>query len=230
MKNILDSLLYLLYPELCLVCGNSLIEGETVICGHCENSLPRTRFHDDSDNLVSQLFWGRVNLKAATSFLFFRRKGIVQQLMHQFKYKGEREVGRYLGKIFAQELADSANYSDVDCIVPVPLHPDKQRKRGYNQSEDIARGMAEVFQIPCKSNLIQRAVYTSSQTKKSRFNRWENVSSVFVVPEPESVHYENILIVDDVVTTGATLEACAQKLLESTNSQVSIATLAVAYN
>lgn len=230
MKKILDSLLYLLYPELCLVCGNSLVEGETVICGYCENSLPRTRFHNDSDNLVSQLFWGRVNLKAATSFLFFRRKGIVQQLMHQFKYKGEREVGRYLGKIFAQELADSHNYSDLDCIVPVPLHPDKLRKRGYNQSEEIARGMAEVLQIPCKSKLIQRAVYTSSQTKKSRFNRWENVSSVFVVPEPDSVNYKNILIVDDVVTTGATLEACAQKLLESTNSKVSIATLAVAYN
>ncbi len=201
-----------------------------MICGYCENNLPRTRFHDDSDNLVSQLFWGRVNLKAATSFLFFRRKGVVQQLMHQFKYKGEREVGRYLGKIFAQELVVSENYSDVDCIVPVPLHPDKQKKRGYNQSEEIARGMSEVFQIPCKNNLIQRAVYTSSQTKKSRFNRWENVSSVFVVPEPEAINYKNILIVDDVVTTGATLEACAQKLLQSTNSQVSIATLAVAYN
>jgi len=230
MKNIIDSLLYLLYPQLCLTCGNSLVEGETVICGHCENSLPRTRFHDDSDNLVSQLFWGRVDLLAATSFLFFRRKGIVQQLMHQFKYKGEKEVGQYLGKLFAQELLDTKSFAETDCIVPVPLHPDKQKKRGYNQSEEIAKGMSAAMNVPLKTDLIERAVFTSSQTKKSRFNRWENVSSVFVIPNPEKVDFKNILIVDDVVTTGATLEACAQKFIEDTQSKVSIATLAVAYN
>ena len=228
--KIIDSLLYLLYPELCMGCGNSLVEGEKVLCAYCEGKLPRTRFHDDDKNMIQQLFWGRAIISKATSFLFFRRKGLVQQLMHQFKYKNEREVGAYLGKLFAQELTSSEAFSSIDCIVPVPLHPDKEKKRGYNQSEVIGAGMAEVFGVPMYTSVLRRKIFTKSQTKKARYERWENVSSVFEVSEKETISNKHILLIDDVVTTGATLEACAQKLIEEAQTEVSIATLAVAYN
>lgn len=230
MNSLLNSFLYLFYPEFCLSCGAGLVSGEKVICTQCELNLPRTRFHDDHNNLVSQLFWGRIELHAATSFLFFRRKGIVQKLMHQFKYKGEKEIGFYLGKLFGQELQRSKYFNDVDCIVPIPLHPDKQKKRGYNQSEVIGQGMSQALSIPVNEEILTRTIYTDTQTKKSRFERWSNVSKVFSVDQSSGCNYNHILLVDDVVTTGATMEACAQALKQALDIKVSIATLAVAYN
>lgn len=230
MKWLVESVLNLLYPELCLSCGNSLVEGEEAICLHCENSLPRTRFHDDKDNLVNQLFWGRARVTSATSFMFFRRKGIVQHLMHEFKYKGEKEIGAYLGKLFAQELVNQDVFSDVDVIIPIPLHHEKEKKRGYNQAAIIGYGMSGEMHVPVRTDLLIRVEKTSTQTRKGRYDRWENVSSVFAIRHPEEFPYKHVLLVDDVITTGATLEACAQRILTGTEANVSIATLAVAYN
>ncbi len=229
MKLLTDSILNLFYPELCLACGNSLVSGEEAICLHCENTLPRTRFHDDRNNIVSQLFWGRVEIYTATSFLFFRRKGIVQQLMHQFKYKGEQNIGAYLAKLFGQELSQVSHYSTIDCILPIPLHPNKEKKRGYNQAAIIARGLADELGAPARTDLLLRADETSTQTKKSRYDRWENVSSAFKINPDKSFPYQHVLLVDDVITTGATIEACAQRILHDTKSKVSVATLALAY-
>lgn len=229
MKLLAESILNLLYPELCLVCGNSLVSGEKAICLHCENTLPRTRFHDDKNNIVSQLFWGRAEIHTATSFLFFRRKGIVQQLMHQFKYKGEKEVGSYLAKLFGQELSQVSHYSGIDCILPIPLHPNKEKKRGYNQAAIIARGLADEMRVPARTDLLLRADETSTQTKKSRYDRWENVSSAFKINPEKSFPFQHVLLVDDVITTGATIEACAQRILQDTDAKVSVATLALAY-
>ncbi|MCF8230578.1 MAG: ComF family protein [Bacteroidales bacterium] len=228
MKKILESLLYLLYPEICLNCGNSLVEGEEVLCISCEVNLPRTRFHSDPDNVVSQIFWGRADIKAATAFLYFRKGGSVQNLVHQLKYKGEREIGEYLGRLFGIELEKAPFFSSADMLIPVPLHPGKEKKRGYNQSYMIARGMGEVMEIPVNTENLLRKKFSETQTKKTRYSRWENVKEIFEVAEKKSLANKKVILVDDVVTTGATLEACAKVLTEDAKSRVGIATLAIA--
>lgn len=228
MNNILNSLLYLFYPEVCLGCGNSLVSGEKILCTRCEVSLPRTRFHSDTENEVSRIFWGRVELQMATSFLYFRKGGTVQNLMHQFKYKGEREIGSHLGKLFATELENVPFYSSADLIIPVPLHPDKEKKRGYNQSHVIAGGMGEILKIPVAADLLIRKTFSETQTKKARYSRWENVKAIFDLEEPDKLIGKKVILVDDVVTTGATLEACANILIEKGQAKVGVATLAMA--
>ena len=228
MKKILESLLYLLYPEICLNCGNSLVNGEEVLCTSCEVNLPRTRFHSDPENVVNQIFWGRVDIEAATAFLYFKKGGSVQNLMHQLKYKGEREIGEYLGRLFGIELETTPFYSAADLLIPVPLHPGKEKKRGYNQSHMIARGMSDILKIPVNTRDLVRRKFTETQTKKGRYSRWENVKEIFEVAEKENLANKKIILVDDVVTTGATLEACAKVLKEDAKSHVGIATLAIA--
>lgn len=228
MKNILDSLLYLFYPEVCLGCGNSLVSGEKVICTHCEVNLPRTRFHSDPANEVARIFWGRVKVEAATSFLYFRKGGAVQHLMHQFKYKGEREIGTCLGKMFASELESEGFYSSADFIIPVPLHPDKEKKRGFNQSRVFASGLSEILSIPLETEALVRRKFSETQTKKARYKRWENVKEIFELKHKDKINGKSVILVDDVVTTGATLEACASLLIEKGNAKAGIATLAIA--
>lgn len=228
MKNILDSILYLFYPEICLGCGNSLVSGEKVLCTHCEVNLPRTRFHSDPENEVNRIFWGRVKLEAATSFLYFRKGGMVQNLMHQFKYQGEREIGTHLGKLFAMELGKITFFDAADMIIPVPLHPGKEKKRGYNQSFMIAKGLGEVMDVPVKENYLIRNRFSETQTKKARYNRWENVKEIFTLNHADEVSDSRVILVDDVVTTGATIEACASKLINEGKARVGVATLAIA--
>jgi len=228
MKNILNSILYLFYPEICLGCGNSLVSSEKILCTHCEVNLPRTRFHSDPDNEVSRIFWGRVKIEAATSFLYFRKGGMVQNLMHQFKYRGEREIGRHLGRLFALELEEVAYFSSADMIIPVPLHHNKEKKRGYNQSFMIAEGMGEIMAIPVKNDYLVRKKFSETQTKKARYNRWENVKEIFTLNHADEVKNSKVILVDDVITTGATIEACASLLINEGNAGVSIAALAIA--
>lgn len=227
-KQIFESLLYLIYPDVCMNCGNSLVTGEEVLCTHCEIKLPRTRFHSDNKNLVNQIFWGRVNVDAATAFLYFRKGGSVQRLMHQLKYQGEREVGEFLGRLFGIELQKALFFSSADLLIPVPLHPAKQKKRGYNQSEVIARGMAQTMNARVDTTSLIRRKFSETQTRKARYSRWENVKSIFALTENHQVANKNVILVDDVLTTGATMESCARILTEQGHASVGIGALAIA--
>lgn len=224
----LDDIVNLFFPNVCLACGETLNRQERIICLSCQLKLPETGFHLHEENPVSRVFWGRVNLNAATSFLFFNKGGNVQKLIHSLKYRNRKEVGIYLGELFGRSLIQSPLYEHIDFVVPVPLHPKKYRKRGFNQSEMIASGIAKSMKTNTDFSNLQRIVNTDSQTRKSRYNRWENVKGVFAIKAPEHFEEKHILLVDDVLTTGATLEACASTLLEINNTKVSVATIAYA--
>ena len=216
----------LLFPKTCQVCGCQLTKQEEVICLMCGAKLPRTGFSKHENNPVAEVFWGRANLKSATSFLFFNKGGSVQHLIHLLKYKNKKETGVYLGNLFGYELKESPLFNNIDIIIPIPLHPRKERKRGYNQSFCIASGMSASMNKPVEKGNLVRVVHTSSQTKKSRYDRWINVKDIFTVKNPEAIRGKHILLVDDVLTTGATLEASATVLLEIEDVKVSVATLA----
>lgn len=226
--NLLDDFISLLFPKTCYACGNNLFKNEKVICTSCLLHLPKTNFHKIDENPVSKVFWGRVNLIAATSMYFYRKGGKVQHLIHQLKYKGHKEIGIYLGQIYGSQLMDIESYKDIDLIIPIPLHQSKLKKRGFNQAECFAKGLAESMQKKMDTKSLIRQVATSTQTKKTRYKRWENVSEIFSLKIPENINDKNILVVDDVITTGATMEACIQTIQTAKNVKVSAASIAFA--
>jgi ComF family protein len=189
------------------------------------HELPATNFHKEHDNPVAQSFWGRAAVEYATAAYFFRKGNRVQKLVHQVKYKGQKEMGTVLGREMGKSLRDSS-FIEVDLIAPVPLHPQKYRKRGYNQSEWIARGIAEMLEKPMDVQTLVRRIFTTTQTRKKRYDRWENVDSGFGLTNPDSFTGRHILLIDDVITTGATLEACIHAVLSAPGTKVSVATLA----
>ncbi len=217
----------LLYPDICRACGNSMVKGEEVICLSCIMHLPRTNFHLDPINPVIKHFWGKVPVEAATAYYYFNKGEKVQQLIHALKYKGKPEVGHKIGRMLGIDLQASALYKNVETIVPVPLHINKIRIRGYNQSEQIAIGLADAYKTTC-SNLLQRRRHTETQTRKHRFERFENVNRVFEVINADLLINKHILLVDDVITTGSTLVSCAEELLKVKGVRVSIAAMAYA--
>ncbi|NCP85526.1 MAG: ComF family protein [Bacteroidetes bacterium] len=227
-KDYWSAFLYVLFPDACLACGGVIEQGEKTICSICRVSFPRTNFHLDKENILAQKFWGRTKVEHAIAYLFFKKEGNVQSMLHYLKYKDASEVGTLIGNWYGQELLENDFYKNFDVIIPVPLHPKKLRKRGYNQSACFGEGLSEIWKIPQLENGLQKVTNTISQTKKSRQERYENMKAGFVVPNSEEIKDKNILIVDDVVTTGATLEACINLLLESGAKTVSIAAIAVA--
>jgi ComF family protein len=218
--------LHLFFPRICPACGEALLRFEKVICFSCKSSLPQTGYHHQSDNPIAQLFWGRVPVHTAAAFYFFRKSGHVQQLLHQLKYGNRPEIGEEIGSMYGAELAVSASFSSTEIIVPVPLHPQKMRIRGYNQSAEFARGLSRTMNKPALEEALVRNAHSESQTRKARFARWENVNEVFSVRQPELIAGRNILLVDDVITTGATIEACAARLFRAGAGRVSIASIA----
>jgi len=224
----MNDLLGLVFPNLCAACGQPLVRHEKVICMRCGYKLPRTNFHHFENNPVARIFWGRVNLYAATAFLYFNKGGKVQHLIHELKYKGNKEVGEQLANLWGNDLKKKGLFTDVEVVIPVPLHPKKQRIRGYNQSEQITRGLAESMAVYHSVGNLVRNTFTESQTKKSRYSRWQNVSGKFGVLYPEKLEGKHVLLADDVITTGATLEACAQELAKIKHIKISVATLAYA--
>ncbi len=224
----LKDFLGLFFPSRCYGCGDALVGDEEVICLHCYECLPRTNFHLYADNPIAEIFWGRVNLHAATSFLFFNKGGNVQKIMHQLKYNSKLDAGEVMGRLLGNELLNSELYHDVDIIIPVPLHIKKLMSRGFNQSEVIGMGIANAMKVDISTKNLVRTEYTGTQTKKSRYSRWENVRNKFAVVDSEELQGKHLLLVDDVLTTGATIEACAEKLLNVKDVKVSVATLAYA--
>ncbi|SHE44747.1 comF family protein [Bacteroides faecichinchillae] len=227
-KDWLGSFLSLLFPRCCLVCGRPLAKGEECICTMCNINLPRTNYHLQEDNPVEQLFWGKVPLERATSFFFYRKGSDFRQILHQLKYGGRKELGATMGRYMASELLPSGFFKGIDVIIPVPLHKKKQQLRGYNQSEWIVRGIAAVTGISVNTESIIRRKNTETQTRKSTFERWENVDGIFELHSSEHLPGKHVLIVDDVLTTGATTVACASALMEVQGIRISILTLAVA--
>lgn len=218
--------LALIFPKVCYACGKSLFKKEDCICTYCHYHLPKTNFHLDPDNPVQKLFWGRANIQAASAMYLFNKGGKVQRLIHQLKYRGKQEIGISLGRYYGKELKKAPLFSSADIVVPVPLHLKKLRKRGYNQSELFARGLSESLEVENESSLLIREHVSDTQTKKSRFDRWKNVEEIFKVTDPGKAAGKHILLADDVVTTGATLEACANKLLEIPGTKVSVVAIA----
>jgi len=199
----------LIYPRLCAACNQALLKEEYCICTSCQFKLPKTNFHLDKDNEVAKVFWGRIPVEMAAAYLKFSKKSKVQHLLHELKYKGNKEVGQFIGKLYGFELKEAPLFSGIDFIIPVLLHPKKLKKRGYNQSEWIAKGLSESMNIPLITEILYRNIDSQTQTKKTRYNRWENVGDIFSIKDTELVAGKNILLVDDVITTGATIEACS---------------------
>lgn len=226
----LNDFISLIYPKICASCGNNLFKNEDCICTFCRFHLPKTNFHLSEENPVEKLFWGRVDIVSASAYFSFGKGGKVQHLIHQLKYKGQKEIGSTLGKLYGYDLKQSIKLKSIDSIIPVPLHDNKKKKRGYNQSELFAEGLSLSMHVPVDLKTLVRANESATQTKKSRFSRWQNVESIFHLTDPKNIINKHILLVDDVVTTGSTLEACAQALQKSEGVKVSIATIAFANN
>jgi len=217
----------LIFPPLCSSCNNVLLKNEPIICTSCHVQLPKTNYHLDKENPISKIFWGRIQIEMAASFYFFKKKSNVQNLLHQLKYNNNTTACFYVGKLYGLELKESIHFKNINYILPVPLHKNKLKQRGYNQSEWIANGIAEILQIPVLNNVLYRTTDTATQTKKKRYKRWENVAETFKVDNVNLISGKNILLVDDVITTGATLESCA-KMLTPHHCKVYIATISCA--
>ncbi len=226
----LDDAICLFYPRLCLACGKRHLPPRQVLCITCEFRLPRTDFHLFKENDFTKKLWGRVDIYTATSLFYFLKKGKTQNLIHNLKYKGKKEVGIILGKMLGRTLLKSELYQNIDLIIPIPLHIKKEIRRGFNQSDVFAQGLSEAMEIPWSKDVLERKFFTETQTQKSRIERFQNVIKAFHIKQPEKIKNKHILLVDDVLTTGATLEAGAIKILEVENTKVSMATIAFAKN
>lgn len=223
-----DALLSLFFPRCCTVCGRALAKGEELLCTHCNINLPRTGLHKYKDNAVEQLFWGKIPLQRATSYLYYRKGSDFRSILYQLKYRGQKEIGEVMGRYMATELLACSFFVGCDVIIPVPLHKKKQRLRGYNQSEWIARGVSAVTGIPIDVTSVARTKNTETQTRKTTFERWANVDQIFTLQHPEWFAYKHVLIIDDVLTTGATTVACASVFEGVEGIRISVLTLAVA--
>lgn len=224
------SLRNLFYPNQCVACGRELVAGESQLCIYCEADIPRTDYHLLPENYATQLFAGRFVFQNACAWFYFRGgKDRYRRMIHQMKYSSRRDIARLLGARFGAELRQSRLYDSVDILVPIPLHWTRRITRGYNQSEEICRGMSQSMGIPYDFGALKRRRITPQQARRSRAERWKNVSGAFRVSNIEALHQKHILLVDDVLTTGSTIEACAVEITNSVpNVRLSIATLAVA--
>lgn len=228
--TIKDSLLQLLYPHVCAGCGSDALTSQSQLCVQCIHKLPFTGFEKYAANPIEKILYGRVRITNATAQMYFTKEGLTQRLMHQFKYKGNKDLGRQLGVIIGAQLMESGRFSNINALVPLPLFDKKEHKRGYNQSRVLCEGIAEVTGHEIIDNAVIRHTATETQTKKSRVERWKNIEGRFRLINPGKISNKHVLLIDDVITTGATIEACAHTLLEADNVRLSVATLCFASN
>ncbi len=228
LKNIFSSTLHLFYPHLCTGCGSDLLKEQNLLCIKCMHNLPHTNFAVFANNQIEKDFWGRIPLTAAYSQFYFSKEFLIQHLIHQLKYKGDTKIGFYLGEMMGKTLLNSNRFSTIDALIPLPLFSHKEKKRGYNQATVICNGISAVMNIPVLNNAVIRQQATQTQTRKHRTERWENVKDSFKVAKANEISGKHLLLVDDVVTTGATLEACGHVILQVANVKLSMATLAYA--
>ena len=227
-RDWLDCVVNLLYPRVCAACGDPLLKDEQTVCLKCRYLLPKTGYELNPDNPLAQMFYGRVRFHAVTACFFFAKKGRVQHLIHELKYKGNKDAGIFLGQQLGASIKDAPLFQGIDYLIPVPLHPKREKKRGYNQSLMIAKGISEVTGIPIGEKFLIRAVNTATQTKKNKEERYQNVKDIFQLQNGKALEGKHILIIDDVLTTGATLESCAHKFENVAGITISAATVACA--
>ena len=222
------SILNLFFPKVCSGCNSFLLTNENVICTVCRHDIPLTNHHLSPDNDASKKFYGRVPILHASALFYFHKKGIVQQLIHNLKYKGHEEIGSIVGEWYAEDLSCMEFMKTVDEIIPVPLHPRKFRERGYNQVTTFGKALSGRLNIPYNDCLLVRNKYSKTQSKKNLLGRTEGIESVFDVTYSEKDHNKHFVLIDDVITTGSTLEACSRALLKIQGAKISIACLAMA--
>ena len=223
-QNLID----IFYPKVCYACSNLLLDNEAYICTNCRHDLPVTNFHFNNDKTVSNIFYGRSEIEQATALLWFEKKGISQKLIHNLKYKGFEEIGLFLGDWLGEELKTIESYQNIDLVIPVPLHKKKLRKRGYNQVTKFGQQLAKALQVEFMNDVLIKTTNTHSQVHKNRISRWLNNSEIFNATNLHKITNKHVLLVDDIVTTGATLESCITVLQKAKNVKISIATMAVA--
>ena len=223
-----DDFFSLLFPRLCYACGNQLMRNENLICTECFVVIPRTNYHFVEDNPVAQLFWGRCLIEKAAAFSYYNKGSRIRKLIHNLKYNGIREIGYDLGRLYGLSLKTSGFINDIDIIIPVPLHPMKKRIRGFNQSETISMGIADATHLPVDIKSLARVLVSATQTKRSRYERWTNVEGIFQVLDSQTIMGKHVLLVDDVITTGSTIESCTNELLKIEGVKVSAVALAFA--
>ena len=201
---------------------------ETVLCTRCRHEIPLTQYYLDPNNEAVKKFYGKIEIEHASAFVYFNKKGIVQELIHNLKYKGHEEIGAVLGEWYVEDLKELQLKTPFDIIIPVPLHPKKFKERGYNQVTSFGKALAEGLKIPYNDSILYRTKYSKTQSKKNLLGRSENIENIFDVTLKEENHNKHFLIVDDVLTTGATLEACSRALLKIKGAKISIACMAMA--
>ncbi len=227
-KTLLASAAHLFFPHICTGCGTDLLSQNALLCIKCINDLPHTGFEKYAHNRIERIFYGRVPVVAAHSEFYFAKGELIQHLVHEFKYKGNIEIGLYLSKMMATNMLDSGRFSGIDYLIPLPLFAKKEFVRGFNQAKVICDGIAEIMNIPVHANNVVRKHSTETQTKKHRMERWENVADSFTITDTKALCSKHILLVDDVITTGATLEACASIIQHIPGVKISVATLTTA--
>ncbi len=225
-KQFTDGLSQIIFPHTCLGCSTDVLMKNDLLCSQCKTELPCTDFFENTPNPIEKIFYGRLKVEHAAANFFFTKESLLQHLIVQLKYKGNKEAGYYLGKLIGLELKKSLRFQSIDAIIPLPLNEKKEFKRGYNQAAIICEGITEVWQKPMLQKVVERVVFTETQTHENRIQRWQNMEGVFKVTHPELIENKHILLVDDVITTGATLESCGTEILQICNTKLSVVTVA----
>ena len=222
------ALVNIFFPEVCLTCKFQLVDNEKHLCTNCRHKLPLTNYHLNEDPFISKLFYGRAKIENGTALLRFEKKGITQELIHQLKYKEQQQVGTFLGTWLGIELAKCKDYSNIDIVIPVPLHKKRLRSRGFNQVTKFGKEIATALNASYVDDVLIKITNTTSQVTKNRFSRWTGKNDLFALSNTQKIVGKHILLVDDIITTGATLEACILELNKAQNIKISIATMAIA--
>jgi len=221
---------HLFFPKLCIGCEKHLSYNNYLLCIDCLHDLPYAYYTNQKSNPIDQIFFGKINIKAATSLFLFEKKSVSQAIIHELKYKNNEKIGSFLGNLLTLEVSKKNEFLAIDYIIPVPLHPKKQKKRGYNQLSKLGQTLSKNLGVTFIENLLIKISSSETQTKKNKLDRWENAQELFLLTDVKKLENKNILLIDDVITTGATIEACAKELSKTKNITISIATIAHTIN